>query len=90
MDFRMTNDEANRLALRAVVEGGDDAGSLAVLGLLFEVLTLIGLVFAFSDGDLDFDAVTFPVGFEHGEGEALLMRGGIELHDLALVKKESA
>jgi hypothetical protein len=64
-NFLMTNEEANCLALRAVVEGGDDAGGLAVLGFFFEVLALIGLVFTFADGDLNFDTMTFPVGFEH-------------------------
>lgn len=76
-NFRIANERANRLALRAVVEGGDDAGGFSVLGLFFEIVALIGLIFAFANGDLDFDAVTFPVGFEHGEGETLLMRGGI-------------
>ena len=47
------------------------------------------MVFAFADADLDFNMVPFPVGAQDGEGEALLLRLGQQLHDLVLVQQQA-
>jgi hypothetical protein len=77
------------LPLVLVIKIRDGSRSLAFLGLVFEVLALVAVIFAFADADFDLDAVAFPVGAQDWEGEALLLRLGEQLHDFVLMQQQA-